>query len=257
MSYRDDREADRARIAALEAELTAANRRIDELEGNRSQALVLASDGALTPAGKPSTRAAKWAGAPVRLALDKKLEGTFPADKFEDVVAAIRRITGDHGRIELLRSSMTWWATSPERGVGPFISINLTTKDGVTTLSMTERLAPLAGAIYGGIGGGVGGGGLAAPVFASIAVPILAPLFVLGWVGGTYGICRAIYKRSAKKRAEKLQMTFEAVVAEVERELRSVATSKANLELSPVERTRQVLGEDTRDAATVEVVGET
>ena len=35
MSYRDDRDADQARIAALETDLAAANRRIAELERER------------------------------------------------------------------------------------------------------------------------------------------------------------------------------------------------------------------------------
>lgn len=242
MSYRDDREADRARIAVLEAELASAKQRISELEGKRSQALVLASGGALTPAGEATNPATKWAGAPTRLGFEKRFEGTFPSDKFEDLVEAIRAITGDRGRTELMRSSMTWWASSPERGPGPFTCISLTTKDGVTTVSVTDRLGQLAGAIYGGIGGGIGGGGFVAPLLASLAVPVLTPVFVLGWLGGTYGLSRALYKRAARRRAEKLQRTFEAVVAAVEREIRAPASASADREVSPVE---QALREDT------------
>jgi hypothetical protein len=49
MTYRDDRDADQARIAALEQELAATRDKLAALEGRQSQALVLASQGALVP----------------------------------------------------------------------------------------------------------------------------------------------------------------------------------------------------------------
>jgi hypothetical protein len=54
MTYRDDRDADQARIAALEAELRVARERIDELEGKRSLVLVPRNELALatTPGAK-------------------------------------------------------------------------------------------------------------------------------------------------------------------------------------------------------------
>lgn len=233
MSYRNDREADRARIAALEAELVASRQRIDELEGNRSQALVLAGERSLATGGTPSG-AVKWAGAPTKLSFERRFEGAFPADKFEDLVHAIREITGDRGRTELMRSSMTWWTSAPEKGVGPFTSITVSVKDGVTTLSVSDRLGQLAGAIYGGIGGGVGGGAIMAPIGATIAMPFLAPVFFAAWFGGVYWGCRALYKRSARKRAEKLQQIFERVAAEVAKDLRErTPVEQANAAVAP------------------------
>jgi hypothetical protein len=221
MSYRDDRDADQARIAALEVELTAAKKRIDELEGTRSQALVLASSGALAATGKPTTRATKWLGAPTHLGLSRTFQGTYPADKFEDLVDAIREVAVDRGRTELMRSSVTWWASSAERGTGPFTTVTVAIKEGVTTVTASDRLGQLAGAYFGGIGGGVGGGAFAVPIGATLVLPLLAPVFFGVWIGGTYALCRTLYKRSAKKRAERLQIVFDRVVAEVERELRT------------------------------------
>src|SRR5262249_3681251 len=66
MTYRDDREADRARIAALEQELAAARDKVAALEGRQSQALVLASQGALVR-GSSDGAIAKWFGAPANL----------------------------------------------------------------------------------------------------------------------------------------------------------------------------------------------
>jgi len=215
MSYRDDRDADQARIVALEAELTAAKRRIDELEGNRSQALVLASSGALAPGGKPATRAAKWLGGPTRLELSRVFPGAYPTEKFEDLVDVIREVAGDRGRTELMRTSMTWWASSTERGTGPFTMITVAIKDGSTTLTATDRLGQLAGAYYGGIGGGVVGGALAVPIGVTLLVPIPGPGGFAALLGGGYSLVRSLFKRGAPKPAKRLQMVFDRVAAEI------------------------------------------
>lgn len=240
MTYRDDRDADQARIVALEAELTTAKRRIDELEGTRSQALVLASGGALAATGRPTTRAAKWLGAPTSLGLSRVFSGTYPAEKFEELVDVIREVTGDRGRTELMRSSMTWWASSAERGAGPFTMITVAIKDGVTTLTATDRLGQLAGAYYGGIGGGVGGGAVAVPIVATLLMPVLAPVLFGAWLGGTYALCRSLYKRSAKKRAEQLQMLFDRVGTAVAAELAIDVAAKDTGEIArESDRSRQ------------------
>jgi hypothetical protein len=219
MTYRDDRDADRARIAALEADLAKAERRVAELEGRRSGALVAASGGALVRADGAPSAAKTWLGAPLRLALTRRWSAAFPTGRFEDVIELIREITRDPGRSELLRASLTWWATAGERATGPFTVVTLTVRDGQTTLAITDRLGALVGALYGGVGGGVGGGALIAPIAASIAVPVLAPLFFLGWFSGIYAGTRALFRHTARRRAERLQQLFEALVAEIDRRL--------------------------------------
>lgn len=216
MTYRDDRDADRARIAALEAELAEARRRVAALEGRRELALVQASGNALARADAAPSAAKTWLGAPLRLSLAKRWAGAFPTDRFEDVIERIREVTRDPGRSELLRASMTWWASAGERSAGPFTVVTLTVRDGQTTLTITDRLGTLAGALFGGVGGGVGGGGLIAPIAATIAVPVLAPVFILGWLGGIYAGSRAIFRRMARRRAEALQQLFDALVLEIE-----------------------------------------
>lgn len=217
VTYRDDREADRARIAALEQELATARSKLAALEGRQSQALALASQGALV-AGRPSA-AARWFGAPVSLQLARRFDGAYPADRFEDLIERIREITRDPGRTELLRSSLTWFASRGEKSSGPFRVVTVTVRDGNTTLTVTDRLAGLAGAIYGGVGGGVGGGGLSLPLLASAAVPVLTPIFLLGWLGGVFLGTRAIYQRAARRRAVALQQLFDSLVADIERML--------------------------------------
>lgn len=229
MTYRDDRDADGARITALEDELTRAQRRIAELEGRRDQALVLASG--TTALERTATRpsaARTWLGAPVRLSMTRRFEGAYPVARFELLIERIRELTGDPGRTELLSSSLTWSAIAHERGVGPFTVVNLTVKHGQaggdpaaphTILTVGDRLGTLAGGLFGGVGGGVGGGGIILPVTASIAVPVLTPVFVLAWLGGVYAAARALYRRAARRRAERLQQLFDELAAEIERQL--------------------------------------
>ena len=215
MAYREDRDADQARIEALEGELALAKQRIAQLEGRNEQALVLASESANRGGAQ------RWLGAPIKLELERTFEGAFPADKFEDLVEHIREITRDRGRTELLKSSVAWWSSASERGIGPFICVTVTVKDGKTIVRITDNLGQLAGALFGGLGGGLGGGGLVAPIFATMAMPLLAPLWFGTWFGGSYALARTIYKRSAKKRARRLQQVLATVEAAVARELES------------------------------------
>ncbi|HET7505073.1 MAG TPA: hypothetical protein VFK02_28840 [Kofleriaceae bacterium] len=211
MSYRDDRDADQARIAALERELAEAQEKLAVLEGRKSQALVLSSQGAIV--------AARWFGAPSNLHLSRRFDGRFPAERFEDLVERIREVTRDPGRTELLKSSLTWFASRSEKSTGPFRVVTVTVRESITTLTVTDRLAGLMGAIYGGVGGGVGGGALSLPILASLAYPILTPVFLLGWFGSVYLGSRELYKRAARRRAVALQQLFDLLVGDIERAL--------------------------------------
>ena len=216
MSYRDDRDADQSRIAALETELAGANKRIAELEGRREQALVLASGGELATASPP-TAAKRWLGAPLELKLSRELPGSFPTDRFEDVIERIRAITRDPGRTEVLKSSLTWSASTGPKGIGPFTIVTVSVRDGVTRLAVTDRLGPAAGAMYGGVGGGAGLGTIAVPIAAAAMImPLLAPVLALAWIGTAWVGARSLFKRIARSRAERLQQLFDALVEELD-----------------------------------------
>jgi len=216
MSYRDDRDADQARIEALEVELASARDRIAELEGKQSESLALVTAGSRDLAlGGPKTPAIRWFGARLKLDLTRRFDRALANDHFEDLVERIRAMTGDPGRTDLLRSSLTWRSSTPEHSAGPKIMVSVVVRNGATTLTVNDRLGQLAGALYGGIGGGVGGGGITAPILASIAVPVLAPVFIAGWLGGVYLMVRKLYKRSARRRAETVQRLFDALVDDI------------------------------------------
>lgn len=219
MSYRDDRDADQARILSLEAELKDAKQRVAELEGRRETALVRAEEGALARSASGKSASKFWLGTPLELALSKEFDGTFPVDRFEDIIERIRSLTRDAGRSELLKTSMTWSASAGPKTTGPFTTVTVSVRDGVTRVVVTDRLSALAAALYGGIGGGVGGGAIMLPILATAAVPVLAPVFFVGWLGGVFGGTRLIYKRVARRRAEQMQQLFEAVCEEVARSI--------------------------------------
>jgi hypothetical protein len=213
MTYRDDRDADRARIEALEAELASKDRRIAELEGRKE--LVLASGGALALTSRPSA-STTWLGAPLELELEREFEGAFPADRFEELIEPCRAMTRDSGRTEILKSSMTWSSSTGPKALGPFLVVMVSVRDGKTKLTVGDRLGQVAGAIYGGVGGGVGGGTIIAPIMlGALFAPVAVPIALVAWIGGTMLGCRALFKRSARKRAVQMQRLFDALCDEI------------------------------------------
>ena len=220
MSYRDDRDADRARIEALEAELVVANKKIDELEGRRSQALAIAHGKTLVGTATGALgRKAPWYGAPLRLELGHIFEGEYPKDELETLIELIRGVTRDPGRAELLKSSMTWSAGTNPRATGPFTVVTVSVRDGKTSLLVTDSLGQLAGGLYGGLGGGLGGGAIMVPIIAFLGMPALIPAAVATWLGGVFLGTRAIFKRAARRRAEGLETLFTALVVEISQRL--------------------------------------
>src|SRR5665647_826369 len=210
MSYRDDRDADQARITALETDLAAARRKIDQLEGRGEQALVVASGTALD--GRPAK--APWYGK-LDLQLTRTFDGEFPRDQLETLVEGIRAMTNDHGRSELFRSSLTWSSTTNEQQIGPFLMITVVVKDGRTTLTANDRLKQLAGGLYGGLGAGVGITGIIPLLLAAPVLPVLMPALAVGWLGGIVFGARALFLRASRKRAQRLQRLVDAVAREI------------------------------------------
>ncbi len=215
MTYRDDRDADRARIEALEGDLAAANKRVAQLEGKESTALVVASQGAIALTTQPGA-STTWFGSPLELRLERDLAGIFPVDRFEDLVEQIRDITRDSGRTEILKSSLTWSSATSAKTTGPFFVVTVSVRDGRTRLVVTDKLGQLAGAIFGGVGGGAGGGTIIVPIMLGMAAgPALIPVALIAWLGGSWMGCRSLFKWRAKKRATTLQRVFDTLVDEI------------------------------------------
>lgn len=216
MTYRDDRDADRARIEALEAELATANRKIDQLEGRRSQALAIATGRAMVGSGAGLANIkTPWYGAPLKLELAHTFMGEYPREDLEAIIELIRGITHEPGRAELLKSSCTWSAGTNPRATGPFTVVTVSIRDGKTSLHVSDSLGQLAGGLYGGLGGGLGGGAIMVPILAFLSMPAMIPVAVATWLGGVFLGTREIFKRVARRRAEALEQLFVALVTEI------------------------------------------
>lgn len=221
MSYRDDLDASQARVAALETELAEARAQIDKLEGKApSQALVKVDDQALLATSRAAhPTSSKWLGAPASLKLERVLDGEIPESAYADLIEAIRHALRNVGTVSVLPGSLAWSANTPGNGVGPFVDVYFTIRDGQTTIHIDEKLGNLAGGIFGGVGAGVGIGGLMAPISTLWIAPILVPFAIPLWLGGTYVACRKLYRNRAKARVKKLDTLLERLVAISERRI--------------------------------------
>ncbi|HEY4181925.1 MAG TPA: hypothetical protein VGM90_34010 [Kofleriaceae bacterium] len=225
MTYRDDRDADRARIEALEVELAQTKRELAEARGE-SFALVPASGNALAVAGGKDER---WYGPPTKIDRGRSFDGELPRDRFEELIAHIRRIMETRGHAELLTTSMTWWATGGQRQNNTVAEITVMSRNGKTDLSVHLNLRPLVGAMYGGVLGGVGGGGISLPIAIPIAIgaPWVVPIAAIGWLGSVFLGTRALYKRLGRRSARRANNVFEALSAEIVKILAETARTKA------------------------------
>jgi hypothetical protein len=217
--YRDDLEAAQARIADLERQLALVRAELEASREQRSQALVLAERGALAARGDTRERspATRWLGAPVRLAFSRRVSGELPTSAHIEIIELVRERVGEVGAVSQLEGSLAWTTTANQRGVGPFITVTVTSRDGATAIRVEERLGNLAGAVYGGIGGGVGGGALGLPIMAAVFLGPVGALAIPAWLGGWWLGVRAIYRRAARQRAERLQALTEELAAVVDR----------------------------------------
>ncbi len=216
MSYRDDRDADLARIDALEGELAAAKRKIAALES--PHALVRTEPAALTTTGRPPGAVARWFGAPLIRDLVRRFEGAYPVDKLEDLLALIRQLSPDRGTAELLRSSLTWLPSrlgSTRAGLAVSVVIN----DGATTLTVRDNRRQFAGGIYGGIGGGCSSLVAGAGVIAGFVNPLLIPVAVVGALGGLLVGTRAVYNKMVSRQTRTAVAVFDALSAEIAKRL--------------------------------------
>lgn len=193
MSYRDDSDALREKLALRERELAEAKRRIAELEA---------------PA-EGSSKPNWFLGAPSKIDLRDTIEGEVSEETLEKIVRLLRSEFGELGRLDRVGKMLAWSLMNPQTGRGVEVTIDVT--GGQTLVQMRERLGNVAGGVFGGLMGGLGGGGVGGIVAASIAAGITPggiPLIVVGWFGAVYLGARGLYGRIARGREKKLRKTF-------------------------------------------------
>jgi hypothetical protein len=210
--FRNDRDADQARIVALEAELARSQKRVAEMEAHREQALVLAGRSQLVPSAKASA-IARIAGAPRELRFEREFAGVLSRDQLESLAETIRTLMNEPGRLEVIRTSLTW--TSADHGRR---WVEITIADGRSRLAVCERLDSLIGRVFGPMVG-------LAPQLAIILGfnigALAAGLGVIAWLGAGLTGGRVLIRRGARKRAIRLQTVFDALCDEISRTLDS------------------------------------
>jgi membrane protein implicated in regulation of membrane protease activity len=190
MAYRDETERLRARVDELEEELADAHERIAELEEPEE-------------VEHERTFGERFTGAPLRLAVERTLDGELPIEAQEELVEALRKRFNTLGQASSVGRSLTWMGASAQNQRQ--IEVSVSARNGHTTIRVMERLSNLAGGLFGGIVGGLGGGGLGlwVPLLALAKATFWLPVLILGWILLVYLIVRAIYVRvAAKKQAE-------------------------------------------------------
>lgn len=191
MAYRDELEALRAHVERLESENAGLARELAELRG------------APGPEGE-RPRAHGWLGGPLRLEVERSVEGELPRAGHEQVVEVLRARFGMIGETTVLGSTLTWKVGRPS--ASRTIEVTITARDGRTRVRAVERLGDLAGGLFGGVVGGAGGGGLGAVVPLGVIVdPLLAIVLAPAWLGAVYAIVRAGYRRVTLAREREIQ----------------------------------------------------
>jgi hypothetical protein len=127
MTYRDDRDADRARIEALEQELAAARRRIEELEARKPAVIERIEQRTLAPRGP---RATTWHRGG-RLLREYVFDRPLPLEACRDLVRTLGERIGRRGRIEIGARRAAW--------LGGGRRFELELGDGATVLTCADR----------------------------------------------------------------------------------------------------------------------
>ena len=156
-----------------------------------------------------------FAGAPMRVILERALAGELPEAAHERVVDAVRLATGELGTVSIIGRTLTWGAKSP----GVTRQVTVVSRDGRTTVRVEGNLGELAGVVQ-GVGGAASivaaliAGGSAFEVASSVPVAIAAALAGVGgvWLLGRLGFRAG--ERSERKEIEALLERVSAAVGE-------------------------------------------
>jgi len=168
-----------------------------------------------------SRRRNPFVGTSTRIEYEVIVDGEMPESDFDLIVDHIRRATGENGQVAAVGRSFSW-QTLPERRD---IHVSVLSRNGKTTIRVSENLKRLTGALFGGIVGGFGGG--SAGIWIGIAAKTHnIPLGLALWAGAAtsaYLTARSIFGMSADKRAEELHGLAETIAAQARE---SIATAR-------------------------------
>lgn len=164
-----------------------------------------------TPA---STVAARLAGAPVTIRIERTVEGELPAERFDAIIPRIQQATDGQGTASVVGRTLTW--SSQTDGNTTSQQVLVSSREGRTLIRWEERFVGLAGGLFGGIVGGggaglgIGMGGAIAGVAGSVALAVGIPIVALG---GSYALARTIFTRVVRRREAAVHDVIEEIAA--------------------------------------------
>jgi hypothetical protein len=146
----------------------------------------------------------RWAGAPSSIEYEVVVDGEMSENDFDQLAETIRRTLSDVGIVGSMGRSFTWSASDPKRRV----HIAVQTRNGRTTIRVSETLRHLMGSVFGGGVGGFGGG-LGGPALGILMgathMPEIAIPGALSIVGAAYFGSRSVYKGIVRSRQTELR----------------------------------------------------
>lgn len=208
-------------------------------ESGMDPALVRQAAAELSSSGPP-TLAARLAGTAMIRTFERTIEGELTTDDHEAIAATIQAAVQEAGaprQIAVLGRSMSL-ATMLHGGL---LDVQVTPKDGRTSIRVTVNYRQLGGALFGGLIGGIGGGlgsnvawlvpFLAAQTGASLPVGIAGGVAgALATVVGVWAVARAAFSGRAKKGQVVAEQLADAL------ESRLLTTFAARAGVTPVSK---------------------
>lgn len=197
-------------LTLAELEEVAAEAHID-VARLRTAARELEMERATRPAGV----AARLAGGPLRVHVERVLPFEVEDTALQQLVMSIGAAAGDDGEARFAGRTFTWTAST---NAGRRTSVRVNVHGGTTTIHVEERYGELAGGLFGGVLGGVGGGvglgagGALAAALGSTALAIAIPAAV---IGGSYAACRAGFSAWVRRRARQLDAMCDQIVRDL------------------------------------------
>jgi hypothetical protein len=187
LTYRDENEALRAKLAEAEAE----NARLKAL---------------LEPVARAGPKHNALAGGPTSVEEVIEIEGELSRDDHDVLVESLLG-TGLTGQPTTLGRSLVVSLVSQQSA--RMVQVTITPKDGKTTVRVRESFAGLIGGLYGGLLGGLGGGGLGLVLpLTLLSDPgngVLAFGAAAAWIAAVFGGTRLAYGRASTARAADAQ----------------------------------------------------
>jgi len=156
-------------------------------------------------------------GAPTKLDYEAVVEGELSSDGFEEIADLVRQQMGSMVTVSQVGRTMSITSAdnAGRNGTTRRVQINISSRNGRTTIRGIDDLSQFSTAIFVGLtlGGGFGvGSGLMGAIMAATHNAALVPLALLGTSGAFFLVARFFYGRTARKRDAELRDVMERVV---------------------------------------------